>query len=675
MLFERIDFGDNLPLRCLLSEVKDYPFHMHDDALEILFVLDGSCELTVVNNAIPLREGDIYISCPRELHRLCAYADTHGATIMVFYINVEAYREEFPDLRSYQFANSALENNRTGIRILANYLKNQLPRLLDGEADRAYYKEVGNRILNVLIKEFQCYYLGSGFPEFTNVYKGNDIQMRRIRRVTDYIYRNYNKPIKIEDLAEMEHISANHLSSILKNGCGVGFRTFLNLARVEKSAAMLLDTDKSLQAIAYECGFSKYKYFCDSFLRSFRTTPQKYRQKYQKHTIGTQPRLSRVLEGDELELFVRRFCIPSEKIQLDLHKRGTESLVSMPVCIRLDSASYDHAACFPLLRQIRAEIPFQAIGLDVTFLRNYLHSPRKLDYILGDLWSLRAGLRVYLPFGESMRGLKECLEALREWLPMGAMLEFVFVSGSDAEDASRVRPLLDYLRSQQLSARVADAPAVHSFQDNPLLHSGYLPCYLLHKIASNPSAYHGDFSLLDVPGRQESGCPALFTRDGIKQPIYHLFYLIAQMGCTLFGQGDMYRITRQSGREDFQILLYHYDSCFDSLFEGEDEVAGSVVFTDLMALNHNYARELTVRLQNSSGAFAVRRYRFAPEQYDIGPASMELMSDRLSAESLRVLNRTLEPEMSLRLLDLDGSFTFSTKLAPFEIVLICFEKL
>ena len=121
----------------------------------------------------------------------------------------------------------------------------------------------------VLIKEFQCYYLGSGFPEFTNAYKGNEIQLRRIRRVTDYIYRNYNKPIKIEDLAGMEHISANYLSSILKNGCGVGFRTFLNLARVEKSAAMLLDTNKSLQTIAYECGFSKYSYFCESFQRSF----------------------------------------------------------------------------------------------------------------------------------------------------------------------------------------------------------------------------------------------------------------------------------------------------------------------------------------------------------------------------------------------------------------------
>ena len=42
----------------------------------------------------------------------------------------------------------------------------------------------------------------------------------------------------------MEHISANHLTNILKNGCGVGFRTFLNMARVEKSAAMLLEGGK-----------------------------------------------------------------------------------------------------------------------------------------------------------------------------------------------------------------------------------------------------------------------------------------------------------------------------------------------------------------------------------------------------------------------------------------------
>ena len=253
MLYETIAFPDNAPLQCSIVEVEEYPFHMHDDVLEIMFALEGSFELTVVNNVLDMKAGDIYVSCPRELHRLCAYPHTRG-TVMLLHINVEAYRAEFPDLRTYQFANSALENNTAGIQMLGSYLKKQLPRLLDRTGtETAAYREVGEKILNTLIKEFQCYYLGSGFPEFNNAYKGNELQLRRIRRITDYIYRNYNKPIRIEDVAAMEHISANHLTNILKNGCGVGFRTFLNMARVEKSAAMLLEGGKGLQTIAYEC--------------------------------------------------------------------------------------------------------------------------------------------------------------------------------------------------------------------------------------------------------------------------------------------------------------------------------------------------------------------------------------------------------------------------------------
>lgn len=38
---------------------------------------------------------------------------------MLLHINVEAYRAEFPDLRTYQFANSALENNTAGSKCWA----------------------------------------------------------------------------------------------------------------------------------------------------------------------------------------------------------------------------------------------------------------------------------------------------------------------------------------------------------------------------------------------------------------------------------------------------------------------------------------------------------------------------------------------------------------------------
>ena len=379
MLYETIAFPDNAPLQCSIVEVEEYPFHMHDDVLEIMFALEGSFELTVVNNVLDMKAGDIYVSCPRELHRLCAYPHTRG-TVMLLHINVEAYRAEFPDLRTYQFANSALENNTAGIQMLGSYLKKQLPRLLDRTGtETAAYREVGEKILNTLIKEFQCYYLGSGFPEFNNAYKGNELQLRRIRRITDYIYRNYNKPIRIEDVA-----------------------------------AMLLEGGKGLQTIAYECGFSKYKYFSDGFEKSFRTTPQQYRRRYQSRTIAVQAYSCRALEGQELELLLQKFCRKSEEISLDWGGRYEEKPLRRPRCVSLAGAAYDHITCFPELRRLREELGLDTVALDLDFLRRYRNSPRVLNYILNDLWSLRMRLRVCVPPGEPLRGLREELEPLRE---------------------------------------------------------------------------------------------------------------------------------------------------------------------------------------------------------------------------------------------------------------------
>ena len=240
MLYETIAFPDNAPLQCSIVEVEEYPFHMHDDVLEIMFALEGSFELTVVNNVLDMKAGDIYVSCPRELHRLCAYPHTGDGDAAAHQCGGIPGGVSGPaDLPVCQQCPGEQYRGNPNAGQLS---EKQLPRLLDRTGtETAAYREVGEKILNTLIKEFQCYYLGSGFPEFNNAYKGNELQLRRIRRITDYIYRNYNKPIRIEGCGGHGDISANHLTNILKNGCGVGFRTFLNMARVEKSAAMLLE--------------------------------------------------------------------------------------------------------------------------------------------------------------------------------------------------------------------------------------------------------------------------------------------------------------------------------------------------------------------------------------------------------------------------------------------------
>ena len=50
------------------------------------------------------------------------------------------------------------------------------------------------------------------------------------------------------------------------------------------------------------------------------------------------------------------------------------------------------------------ELGLDTVALDLDFLRRYRNSPRVLNYILNDLWSLRMRLRVCVPPGEPLRG-------------------------------------------------------------------------------------------------------------------------------------------------------------------------------------------------------------------------------------------------------------------------------
>ena len=440
MLYDDVEFSGGAALKAAVLEMEADPYHMHKDVLEIVFTLEGAVELTVVNNVLRMEEGDIYICSSNELHCLQAIEETENL-VLLLHVNLSIYKPEFPDINTYQFANSAIERNRTGVQILGSYLKKQLPRFMAGErADLGMLREIGDNILRILIREFQCYNLGKGYPEFNKTYRDNEVQLGRVRRISDYIYANYNQPIKVEDAAATEHISANHLTHIMKNGTGVSFRTFLNLARVEKSATLLLENEKSLQAVAYECGFSKYKYFAASFEKSFRMSPQQYREKYKDRTIFRQRGRFRQLEGEELETWLKSLSGTREELFLDLSQPRRESAFFKPGCVNLWGFRYDHVTDFPLLRDLRKKMSFEMIGIDDDFLRRYRSSPRAMSYILTDFQALQVGLRIHISSRTTPQLLEDFLCRLESlWgRPVPGMAEF-FISAAEPEDAQARR--------------------------------------------------------------------------------------------------------------------------------------------------------------------------------------------------------------------------------------------
>jgi len=672
MLYDRIEFAPNRPLKLRVVDVADYPFHMHKNVLEIIFTLEGMFELTVVNNIIRMSTGDIYISSPNELHRLRSYQDTSHSLILLIHIDLNAYKAVFPQIDTYQFANSALEKNRAGMEILGSYLKKQLHRLLTpSDAEEAGFYEVGEKILRILIGEFQCYYLGKGYPEFNRIYLDNEVQLNRIRRIIDYIYKNYDKPIKIEDVAEMEHISPYHLTHIMKNGSGASFRTFLNMARVEKSATLLLENEKSLQAIACECGFSKYRYFSESFERVFRMTPQQYRQAYCGHTIAVRRGSERTLGGPELERFLKKYCGREEEVRLDLNKDYPPALFCRFKCVNLAGERYNHITDLPLLRQLRESLSLEMLGIDSAFLRPYRNSPRTLAYIVSDFQRSRLGLRFYVGQRQTIAELKADLELLKG-AGCGAAGERVEFYIPPQQDEARARQLKKLAASYGFFVYITDKG--RGAGGNPIHRSGYMPCFLLHTIRKKQLSYANQVALCN--GQDTDGGIPLVTERGVWTPVYHLLSLMGQMGDTLIAQGDMYFITQGAEKQAFQILTYSYDDCFDALFEDPSKAQEHASFIELIARDCDSSRTVRLSIHNISGNYVLRRYQLTAEDFQSKYRDSALFScGELSRETLRVLNDSLAPKPSLSLLELNGSYDVEFKLNPFEIMLFSFEKL
>ena len=105
-----------------------------------------------------------------------------------------------------------------------------------------------------------------------------DVDNRKIQEVATYIFEHYTENILLEDVAEKFHMSKSFLSQRFKTATGFGFKEYIINLRIQNASRLLLETDKSITDIAFECGFNDSNYFGDSFRRIKGVSPRKYSQ-------------------------------------------------------------------------------------------------------------------------------------------------------------------------------------------------------------------------------------------------------------------------------------------------------------------------------------------------------------------------------------------------------------
>lgn len=100
---------------------------------------------------------------------------------------------------------------------------------------------------------------------------------RHLLRAKDHIDARYASPIDVADLARAAGLSKAHFSRLFKQAYGESPHGYLLTRRLERAAALLRDTDRSVADVCMLVGLSSVGSFTTSFKRMFGLTPAAYR--------------------------------------------------------------------------------------------------------------------------------------------------------------------------------------------------------------------------------------------------------------------------------------------------------------------------------------------------------------------------------------------------------------
>ena len=244
-----------------------HPFH------EIFYLSNGECTSFIDHNIYKFGKGDLVIVPGGCLHKTIYTGKGLHERIVISFRNeaVDSIREQIGDehLKNCMVPGviNVPEKRRDYVISLLDKLifENETPDELSPAFIRA-------GLVELLLFIIRCREYGE------TVIKELDVDNRKIQEVATYIFEHYTENILLEDVAEKFHMSKSFLSKRFKTGTGFGFKEYIINLRIQNASRLLLETDKSITDIAFECGFNDSNYFGDSFRRIKGVSPRKYRQ-------------------------------------------------------------------------------------------------------------------------------------------------------------------------------------------------------------------------------------------------------------------------------------------------------------------------------------------------------------------------------------------------------------
>ena len=116
---------------------------------------------------------------------------------------------------------------------------------------------------------------------YTNTYtKSGEIGHKDMNEhAIDFLSKNLDKTLRLEEIATSVNLSASHFSYMFKKKTGFTPVEYFNHLKVQKACQYLLFTDLRIKEIALELGIADQLYSSRMFTKVMGVSPNEYREK------------------------------------------------------------------------------------------------------------------------------------------------------------------------------------------------------------------------------------------------------------------------------------------------------------------------------------------------------------------------------------------------------------
>jgi len=247
-----------------------FKWHYHPE-FELTYIVKGNGYRIVGNSYESFSDGDLVLLGSNLPHTWSGKADGDVNSDAIVIQFSSEFISPFLEFNESLLIKKMLENSFRGINF--KYDEQLISKIIELNETNGV-----NRILKLITildilskKQFKLIAPNT----FHNVVsKKSEV---RINKVCLFIQNNFQNKIYLTEVAALIYLTESNFCKFFKKATGKTYSDYLNEIRINEACRLLIQSDKTVSQISFECGFETLSYFNRVFLKKKEITPSVYR--------------------------------------------------------------------------------------------------------------------------------------------------------------------------------------------------------------------------------------------------------------------------------------------------------------------------------------------------------------------------------------------------------------